>query len=226
MSFDQQGLLSLVVYLAFVVGIAEWANRAKRDDSPGDHFLGGRELGVFVLFLTLYATTYSGNSLLGYPGKAYRSGFSFVMSVGFMMGIVVVFHALVPKLRPLAVQNGFVTPGDWLRHRFAGQPGLRALRLSCGVLMALALANFLLAQLKAMGDVASLVTGGMVPYAAGVVGLAALILYYETRGGMRAVAWTDAVQGVLMGAGLMTLAVWLLGAEGGMASVTQRVVSR
>ena len=49
------------------------------------------------LFLTLYATAYSGNSLLGYPGRAYRSGFEFVMSTGFMLSIIVVFHALVPR---------------------------------------------------------------------------------------------------------------------------------
>ena len=30
------------------------------------------------------------------------------------------------------------------------------------------------------------------------VGMAAMILLYETLGGMRAVAWTDAAQGVLM----------------------------
>ena len=223
MSFDQQGLLALLLYLGFVLLIAEWANRAKRDDSPGDHFLGGRDLGVFVLFLTLYATAYSGNSLLGYPGRAYRSGYSFIMATGFMLAVIVVFHALVPRLRPIAVEHGFVTPGDWIRHRFAGEPGLRALSLLIGGLMALALANFLLAQLKAMGDVTSLVTGGIVPYEAAVVGLAGLILYYETRGGMRAVAWTDAAQGILMGVGLMTLAIWLLSSEGGLAAVTETV---
>ena len=53
--------------------------------------------------------------------------------------------------------------------------------------MVFALANFLLAQLKAMGYVASLVTGDLVPYSWGVIGLAGLILFYETRGGMRAV---------------------------------------
>lgn len=193
MSFEQQGLLVLGLYLAFMLAIAEWAKRARRDDTPGDHFLAGRELGVFVLFLTLYATAYSGNSLLGYPGRAYRSGFSFIMATGFMMSIIVMFHLLVPKLRPVAVQYGFVTPGDWLRHRFGNSGAARWLRLAVGFLMTLALANFLLAQLKAMGEVTSLVTGGLIPYEVGVVGLAGLILFYETRGGMRAVAWRKSV---------------------------------
>ena len=223
MSFSEVGVLALGVYLVLLLGVAEVANRARQGSSPSDHFLGGRELGVFVLFLTLYATAYSGNSLLGYPGRAYRTGFSFIMSTGFMMAIIVVFHLLVPRLRPAATQRGYVTPGDFLRDRFGSGAAGSALRLSVGILMTFALANFLLAQLKAMGFVASLVTGDLVPYSWGVIGLAGLILFYETRGGMRAVAWTDAAQGILMGVGLVTLLVWLLMGTGGMSQITQEV---
>lgn len=222
MSFGAWGVGGLGIYLLALVVVAEVAKRARRDASPSDHFLAGRSLGAFVLFLTLYATAYSGNSLLGYPGKAYRSGFSFIMATGFMMSIIVVFHALVPRLRPLSVRYGFVTPGDWLRLRFDG-PWARPLRLAVAVLMSVALANFLLAQLKAMGEVASLVTDGRVPYAVGVVGLAAVILFYETRGGMRAVAWTDAAQGVVMLFGLAALLAWLLSDVGGLDGITRAV---
>ena len=118
MTFGQLGVAALVGYLALLLVVAEVARRSKSDDSPSDHFLAGRGLGTFVLFLTLYATAYSGNSLLGYPGRAYTRGVSFIMATGFMMSIIVVFHALAPKLRAAASANGFVTPGDWIRHRF------------------------------------------------------------------------------------------------------------
>ena len=40
-----------------------------------DFYLAGRSSGLAVLFLTLYATQYSGNTLFGYTGKTYRIGF-------------------------------------------------------------------------------------------------------------------------------------------------------
>jgi len=225
MNLGEIGLWALGAYTLILMGVAELARRARSDLTPADHFLAGRHLGVFVLFLTLYATTYSGNSLLGYPGEAYRRGFSWIMATGFMVSIIVTFHALVPRLRPIAVREGFVSPGDWLSFRFGAEPAGPALRVAVGGLMGLALGNFLLAQLIAMGHVTSAVTEGAIPYWGGVVGMAAMILFYETLGGMRAVAWTDTAQGVLMLVGLGALLVWLLGEAGGLSEVTRQITA-
>jgi len=226
MSFDEVGVTALVVYLLILLGVAEVARRARRETSPSDHFLAGRELGVFVIFLTLYATAYSGNSLLGYPGEAYRRGFSWVMATGFMMSIIVVFHALVPKLRAVAVRHDFVTPGDWVRHRFGEEGEGGALARVVALLMIVALANYLFAQLKAMGLMAEQVTGGLVSYEMGVLLLAGTILVYETLGGMRAVAWTDTAQSLLMLVGLVALLSWLLGDSGGLSEMSRSIAKQ
>jgi len=219
------GVLALLLYLVALAVVTEIARRARADRSPADHFLAGRTIGPFVLFLTFYATAYSGNSLLGYPGEAYRRGFAWIMSTGFMLAIIVAFHVLVPKLRPIAIRESFVSPGDWVRHRFGGEPGGRVLLVAVALLMTIASANFLLAQMVAMGTVTAQVTNELVPYWLGVVGLAGVILAYETVGGMRAVAWTDSVQGGLMVLALGAVCARIVWEENGLGGLTDAVAA-
>ena len=103
----------------------------------------------------------------------------------------------------MAQRHQFVTPGDWFAHRF-GSP---ALTLVANLLLVAAIANYLLAQLMAMGLITAGLSGGAVPYWVGVVLLTLVVLVYETVGGMRAVAWTDTVQGLMLMVGLTGLLV-------------------
>ena len=144
-------------------------------------YLANRDVGVFVLVLTLYATQYSGNTLFGFSGKAYRVGFSWIMCIHFMTAIVVVYLTFAPKLHALSRVHGFVTPTDYLDHRYRS----RRLNVLATLLMIAALANYLLAQLMAMGRALE----GLVPahadsaYIYGVLVLAAII------GGLRVARW-------------------------------------
>ena len=189
------------LYLALLVAVGYATRRRGRRTGLGDFYLAGRNLGGFVLLLTLYATQYSGNTLLGYPGEAFRVGYAWVMSVGFMMAIVVVYLIFAPRLQRLARRHRFVTPGDWIAWRFRSP----ALTLIANALLVLAISNYLLAQLMAMGHVTAGLSGGAVPYWAGVVLLTLVVIVYESVGGMRAVAWTDCVQGVMLLVGLAGL---------------------
>ena len=72
-----------------------------------------------------------------------------------------------------------MTPGDWIAHRF-GSP---TLTLLANLLLVLAVANYLLAQLVAMGHVTEGLSGGTVPYWVGVVLLTLVVIVYETAGG-------------------------------------------
>ena len=195
-------LAFLVAYLLFMIVLGYVARSRRRDDSMSSFYLAGKNLGALVLFFTLYATQYSGNTLIGYPGEAYRLGFAWIMSVGFMMAIVVAYLLFAPPLYRASRQGGFVTPGDWITHRF-GTGGRSGLTLFASVLFVVAIANYLLAQLLAVGHIVSGLSGGAIPFWVGVVVLAVIILFYETLGGMQAVAWTDCIQGLLLFAGLM-----------------------
>ena len=69
------------------------------------------------------------------------------------------------------------------------------------------LVNYVLAQLKVMGHVVQGLSGGQVDGVWGVVLLAVIMLVYSTLGGLRSVAWTDAIQGAMMLTGFILIAV-------------------
>jgi Na+/proline symporter len=193
-------------YIVLLLILGALARRARRADTLSDFYLAGRSMGFFVLLLTLFATQYSGNSLSGFPGQTYRRGLLYFMSVAFMVAIVAGYNLFAPRLFRLAREHRFVTPTDYLAHRYANS----ALSYLGATIFALTLFNFLLAQLMAMGHAAAGLSGGALPFHYGVLAGAAVILVYELMGGMRAVAWTDAVQGVILmiGIGLVIVLLW------------------
>ena len=207
------------LYLVVLISVGYATRRRGAQTGLGDFYLAGRNLGGFVLLLTLYATQYSGNTLLGYPGEAFRIGYAWVMSVGFMMAIIVVYLIFAPRLQRLARRHAFVTPGDWITHRFRSAP----LTLIANVLLVLAISNYLLAQLMAMGHVTEGLSGGAVPYWVGVVLLTLVVIVYETVGGMRAVAWTDCVQGIMLLVGLAGLLLAVVPTPTHLAELTMAV---
>ena len=214
--------IAVGLYLAAILAVGYAARKRRTGESLSEFYLAGRQLSGPVLLLTLYATQYSGNTLIGYPGEAYRLGFSWVMSVGFMMAIIVAYLFFAPQLHHLAKRHGFVTPGDWLTYRF-GSP---TLTLVANVLLVAAISNYLLAQLVAMGHITAGLSGGAVPYWVGVVLLTLVVLVYETVGGMRAVAWTDALQGVMLAVGLTGLLVAAAPTPDHLAAVTTWIATQ
>lgn len=206
--FGPGGLAFIGFYLCSLIAVGWIGLKARKENTLKDFYLGGSGVGFFVLVLTLYATQYSGNTMLGFSGKAYRIGYSWMTSVHFMMAIVVVFLTYAPKLHRLAKRYDFITPTDFLNHRF----GSRAMNLLASLIMVAALSNYLLAQLTAMGRAFQGLTDldPVKAFAWGVLLLAAIMLLYETLGGFRAVAWTDVIQGsvLMVGFGILLVLVF------------------
>ena len=216
--FGSGGLLFLLCYFLGMIAIGWFSQRAREHNTLRDFYLGGSGVGWWVLLLTLFATQYSGNTMFGFSGKAYRVGFSWITSVHFMTAIIVGYLLYAPILHPLSKQHGFITPTDFLHHRF-GHTGVNIL---APLVMILALGNFLLAQLMAMGRALQGLTT-LPPsqaYILGVLLLAAIMLIYETMGGFRAVAWTDVIQGLILMTGFAALLYMIWDKYGGIAEAT------
>ena len=116
--FGNGALLAIGLYLVSMIGVGYYARVKRKGDTMADFYLAGRSLGMAVLFLTLYATQYSGNTLFGYTGKSYLIGFEWTVSVLFMFSIIVGYMLFAPRLVLLARSENFITPGDYISYRF------------------------------------------------------------------------------------------------------------
>lgn len=204
--FGPGAKIFIACYLLSLLVVGAVGFRARRNDSMKDFYLAGPGIGFIVLLLTLYSTQYSGNTMMGFTGKAYRVGFSWAACIHFMTAIVVIYLFFAPKLYRVAKENNFLTPADFVQHRFQ----MPTLTLVTSVVMTVAIANYLLAQLLAMGRVLE----GLAPddpdskyqaFVAGIIVLAFIIVVYESLGGFRAVAWTDVIQGSVLILGFFIL---------------------
>lgn len=212
------GIIVLLVYAVAMLLIGYFVGRDKPNAQHDlkSYYLAGGNLGVLVLFFTLYATQYSGNTIIGYAPEAYREGFTWWQSVTFFTAVIAGYMLFAPRLYVLAKKHSFVTPTDWVRHRF----GSTSLVLLSTVLMFWGLASYLLEQLIAMGYAITGLTGDTVPYQIGVAAFVVVMLIYSWMGGMRAVAFTDVMQGIAMLLGVAFLLVGAFYLTGGSVSDT------
>ena len=194
MLFGTTELIVLGLYIAALVGVGFLGKMAQKENSLADFYLGGRSMGLLVLFLTLYATQYSGNTLIGFAGRAYRNGYQALYSVTFMVAVIGCYLVYAPKLFKLSRQNSFITVSDYIHFRFRNN----TLTILFSVICIIVLGNYVLTNLKALGYIVEMITDGRIGFTQSIIGLSFIIVVYETLGGMRSVAWSDTFQGILL----------------------------
>ncbi len=213
----------IAIYIGSLLLFGWYGYRSRAGNTLDDFYLAGSGFGALVLLLTLYATQFSGNTFFGFTGMTYRIGFSWIVSVYFMLSIIAFYLVYALRLRALSGQYRFITPVDYLAYRFQS----KTLNLLAALVMILALGNFLLAQLMAMGRAMQGMADGNpdAAYSYGVVALALIMVIYGTLGGLRAVAWTDAVQGTVLFIGFLLLVSALFMKFGPLSATTTAILN-
>ena len=195
------GVFAIYVGLMFVIGAAGYF----RTRNVADYLLGDRRISAFASALSAGASDMSGWLLLGLPGLAYVSGAkASYTALGLLVGTYLNWRFIAMRLRIRTVRLGnALTIPEYLERRFDDHT--HVLRL----VAAITILGFFLFYTSA-----GLVAGGKlfeavfhVPYTYAVVGSTAVILAYTLVGGFLAVVWTDVVQGLLMLAALLLVAV-------------------
>lgn len=187
----------VALYLVAVVAVSIRVTR--RSPDADELFLAGRTLGWGVIGLSLFASNISSTTLIGLPGAAWAHGIS-VANYEWMAALVLIVSLLF--VVPLFVGNRIATVPELLERRYDA----RLRKYLSGVSVVLGI------FLDAAGSLyaGSLVLQLFFPDLSLTVSVALIAVFaglYTAAGGLRAVAYTDVLQALILLAGSATLAI-------------------
>jgi len=181
-------LMLLALGLYAIIGTLIAILAKKRVLTDEDYFIGGRNVGGIVSALTYAATTYSAFMMVGLVGLTYLSG---VGALGFelfyLVGTLLLLSYYAPKIWKLGKEKGLVTPGDLIANRY-GEMSAKIMSL----LVAIALIPYTSIQFVSI----SFLLRESLSFETGVIISAIIIALWALLGGLRSVAWTDAIFGI------------------------------
>ena len=209
--------IALYLFATLAVGILGYR---RSQNTPDDYFLADRNINPIVLFFTLSATNFSAFAFLGFAGAGYRIGIGYYAMMSFGTALVALaFYFIGNPVWLLGKEKGFITPPQLIGDRFKSQP----LKLLFLAVMTIFTIPYLTLQPIGAGLLLEKLTNGQLPYFTGATLLTCVIVLYVFIGGMRSVAFTDVLQGILM-FGLMLAAVGAIAHSlGGVAAANQAV---
>ena len=199
----------LVCYLLILLGLGI-VGYLRGKATEEDYYLAGRGQGLLVTSLTIMATFFSGVALLGFPGMVYEHGVSAMFLALNLPVAGAAVYLLGNGIRKLGKARGYVSPGDMI----AGYYGGSMIRIVAAVLGILYVLPYIIIQIKAGGLLAQTLFGEDM-YNTGAVALSAVTLVYVLVGGMRSVAWTDVMQGLLLLSGAVLAGIAVIASMGG-----------
>lgn len=190
---------ALVVYLILQFGIAWVASRTIKVEA--DYFLAGRKLGVFAVAMSVFATWFGAESVMGSSGAVAAEGLAGGRAdpFGYTICLLAMATFIAFKMR----EAGVVTFVDFFRERFGTRANWIAAMLTIPTSVIWASA-----QLLAMGQIVAEMTG-LDTNVALMIG-ATVIILYTTVGGLLGDVITDIVQGSILIVSLLILLIVIL----------------
>ena len=197
MGYIPHVILGMYLAMLLVFGIRGYR---QSQDTEEDYYLAGRGQGWLVSALTIMATFFSSFALLGAPGMVYRDGVVFALFSLNVPVAGVAVYLLGSRIRRMGQERGFLTPADMIADHYDSPVALRLLVALIGVLYAV---PYVVIQIQAGGILSQMMFDSDQAFETGAVVLAIITMVYIMIGGMRSVAWTDVVQGVLLVGGML-----------------------
>ncbi len=190
-------LIGVYLVATLVLGVA--ANRRMTVDLE-DFLLYGRKAGFVVLYLTVVASYHSAFAFLGSGGFFYTYGIGFWAAGTWTVLVGAITYVLGTRIWALGKAFGYVTPADMLADFYESE----AVRVTVALVSVLFTILYIQVQAQGLGYILNVATGGRVSVPLGTAILLLVAGAYLMAGGLRAVYWTDVLQGIWM-----YVAVWV-----------------
>ncbi len=192
--------VDILIFIAYLAGIVLFGSSFYRKNKSAAAFtLGNSNIPTWAVSMSIFATFVSSISYLALPGQAYQSDWNiFVFSLSIPFAILMAVKFFVPLYRSVNSPSAYT----YLEIRFGKWARIYAS------------AMYLLTQLMRTGTILYLLaltlhvmTGWNIVPIIIVTGLCVLV--YSVLGGIQAVVWTDAVQGIILVAGAIVTLLFL-----------------
>ena len=190
-------ILSFYMVLTLFLG---WIAGRKRAVDVEDFFLYGRKAGFFVLYLAVVATYHSAFAFLGAPSYFYQHGLGF-LDAGcwtLLVGALTIIYG--PRIQSLGKTFKCLTPAD-LFAAYYRHPAVRPVVAGLSMIFSI---FYIQVQAMGLGYILNSISDDRIPFPLAVGILLAVAAMYVITGGLRAVYWTDVLQGIWM-----YVAVWI-----------------
>jgi SSS family solute:Na+ symporter len=193
--------LDLIVFFVYMIGVTVFGSSFYRKNKSSSAFtLGNSAIPGWVVTMSIFATFVSSISFLALPGNAYQSNWNaFVFSLSIPFASILAVKVFVPLYRKANSPSAYT----YLETRFG--PWARIYASAC----------YLLTQIMRMGTILYILAlpvnamfGWNIVIIIVVTGLAVMI--YSLLGGIQAVVWTDAIQGLIMITGAILCLIYIL----------------
>jgi solute:Na+ symporter, SSS family len=188
--------------------------------TASDYMVAGRALPTWVFVLAATATSFSGWTFVGHPALVFKDGFQYAYASFYAITIPFTGVLFLKRQWMLAKRYGFVTPGEMLATYFQGT-GIRVLTVVVALFFSI---PYLGVQLRASGVLFNILTDGFLNVNVGMWMLSAVVFIYVASGGLKAVAYVDTMQCLLLAFGITAVGIIGLNQAGGWDALREGIV--
>ncbi len=189
--------------------------------TASDYFIAGRSISLWVFVLAATATSFSGWTFMGHPGLIYRDGFQYAYASFYAITIPFTGVIFLKRQWMLGKRFGFVTPGEMLSTYFKSD----AIRLLVVLVALIFSIPYLGLQLRASGFLFNVLTDNLLDVEVGMWLLSIVVIIYVASGGLRAVAYVDTMQAILLALGIIAIGIIAVNFVGGWGKLNEGIAA-